>query len=100
VQVSENIREASDAVEKSTAGIALEKLWERRRTGGAIIVLAVTSVLLYQVDGYLSIDSQVFGGITLPVGLLPRDAADGHPHGVTTDGRRQVFCVRCRMTPP
>jgi len=62
---SENIREASDAVEKSTAGIALEKLWERRRTGGAIIVLAVTSVLLYQVDGYLSIDSQVFGGITL-----------------------------------
>jgi len=30
------------------------------------IVLAVTSVLLlYQVDGYLSIDSQVFGGITL-----------------------------------
>lgn len=61
----ENIREASDAVEKSTAEIALEKVWERRRTAGAIVVLAITSVLLYQVDGYLSIDSQVFGGITI-----------------------------------
>lgn len=61
----ESIREASDAVEKSTIGIALEKFVERWRTVGAILVLAVTSILLYQVDGYLSIDSQVFGGITL-----------------------------------
>lgn len=61
----ENIREASDAVERSTTGVALEKIVERWRTVGAILVLAVTSVLLYQVDGYLSIDSQVFGGITL-----------------------------------
>lgn len=61
----ENIRKASDAVEKSTAGIAVEKVWERRRTGSAIVVLAIASVLLYQLDGYLSIDSQVFGGITI-----------------------------------
>ncbi len=61
----ENIREASDAVEKSTAAITVEKIVERWRTVGAIVVLAVTSVLLYQIDGYLSIDSQVFGGITL-----------------------------------
>ncbi|QSW99274.1 hypothetical protein [Haloterrigena alkaliphila] len=61
----ENIREASDAVEKSTAGIILEKIWERWRTVGAIVVLAVTTVLLYRVDGYLSIDTQVFGGITI-----------------------------------
>ncbi|AGB33322.1 hypothetical protein C488_17209 [Natrinema pellirubrum DSM 15624] len=61
----ENIRKASDAVEKSTAGIAVEKTIERWRTLGAIVVLAITSVLLYQIDGYLSIDSQVFGGITL-----------------------------------
>lgn len=61
----ENIREASDVVEKSTTGIVLEKVVERWRTVGAIVVLAVTSLLLYQVDGYLSIDSQVFGGITL-----------------------------------
>ncbi|AHG01993.1 hypothetical protein HALLA_01455 (plasmid) [Halostagnicola larsenii XH-48] len=61
----ENIREASDAVEKSTTGIVLEKVVERWRTASAIVMLAVTSVLLYQVDGYLSIDSQVFGGITL-----------------------------------
>ncbi|OAQ53417.1 hypothetical protein HTG_08025 [Natrinema mahii] len=61
----ENIRKASDAVEKSTAGIAVEKTVERWRTLGAVLVLAITSVLLYQIDGYLSIDSQVFGGITL-----------------------------------
>ncbi|WP_049941711.1 hypothetical protein [Haloterrigena turkmenica] len=61
----ENIREASDAVEKSTAAVTVEKVWERWRTAGAIVVLAVTSVLLYRIDGYLSIDSQVFGGITL-----------------------------------
>lgn len=61
----ENIREASDAVEKSTIGVTLEKVVERWQTVGTIVVLAVTSVLLYQVDGYLSIDSQVFGGITL-----------------------------------
>ncbi|WP_339103180.1 hypothetical protein [Haloterrigena salinisoli] len=61
----ENIREASDAVEKSTAAVTVEKIWERWRTASAIVVLAVTSVLLYQIDGYLSIDSQVFGGITI-----------------------------------
>ncbi|WP_254762782.1 hypothetical protein [Natrinema marinum] len=61
----ENIRRASDAVEKSTTSIALEKILERWRTVGAIVVLAVTSVLLYQVDNYLSIDVQVFGGITI-----------------------------------
>lgn len=61
----ENIREASDAVEQSTLSITVEKIYERWRTGGAILVLAVTSVLLYRVDGYLSIDSQVFAGITL-----------------------------------
>lgn len=61
----ENIRKASDAVEKSTAGIAIEKTVERWRTLGAILVLAVTSVLLYQIDGYLSMDTQMFGGITL-----------------------------------
>ncbi|SFS87159.1 hypothetical protein [Halostagnicola kamekurae] len=61
----ENIREASDAVEKSAPGIVLEKVAERWRTVGAIVMLAVTSVLLYWIDGYLSIDSQVFGGITL-----------------------------------
>ncbi|WP_226005128.1 hypothetical protein [Natrinema salinisoli] len=61
----ENIREASDAVEQSTLSITVEKIYERWRTGGAILVLAVTSVLLYRVDGHLSIDSQVFAGITL-----------------------------------
>lgn len=61
----ENIRKASDAVEKSTAGIAVEKTIERWRTLGAILVLAITSVLLYQIDGYLSMDTQMFGGITL-----------------------------------
>ncbi|WP_226482508.1 hypothetical protein [Natrinema amylolyticum] len=60
----ENIREASDAVEKSTAAVTMEKIWERQRTVGSIVVLAVTSVLLYRVDGYLSLDSQVFAGIT------------------------------------
>lgn len=61
----ENIREASDAVEKSSTSIAIEKVRERWRTAGSIVVLAVTSVLLFRVDGYLSIDSQVFGGITI-----------------------------------
>ncbi|WP_222920232.1 hypothetical protein [Natrinema sp. SYSU A 869] len=61
----ENIREASDTVEKSGAAVTIEKVRERWRTAGAIVVLAVTSVLLYRVDGYLSIDSQVFAGITL-----------------------------------
>lgn len=61
----ENIREASDAVEKSTPELVVEQVWERRRTAGAILVLAVTSIMLYQVDGYLSVDSQVFGGITI-----------------------------------
>ena len=61
----ENIREASDAVEKSTMAVTLEKIVERWRTAGAIVVLAVASVLLYQIDGYLSIDSQVFGGIAI-----------------------------------
>ncbi|MDF9747515.1 hypothetical protein [Natrinema salsiterrestre] len=61
----ENIREASDAVEQSTLSITVEKIYERWRTGGAILVLAITSVLLYRVDGYLSVDSQVFAGITL-----------------------------------
>lgn len=61
----ENIREASDAVEKSTLAITVEKTVERWRTVAAIVVLAVASVMLYQMDGYLSIDSQVFGGITI-----------------------------------
>lgn len=61
----ENIREASEAVEKSPTMIAIEKTYERWRTVGAIVVLAITSVLLYRVDGYLSIDSQVFGGVTI-----------------------------------
>lgn len=45
--------------------VTLEKLQERWRTAGSIFVLAVTSVLLYRIDGYLSIDSQVFAGITI-----------------------------------
>ncbi|WP_408959733.1 hypothetical protein [Natrinema sp. 74] len=61
----ENIREASDAVEKSTLAITVEKTVERWRTVSSIIVLAATSVMLYRMDGYLSIDSQVFGGITI-----------------------------------
>ena len=61
----QNIREASDAVEKSTAQVALEKVWERWRFAGSILVLAITSVLLYRLDGYLSLDSQVFGGIAI-----------------------------------
>jgi hypothetical protein len=61
----ENIREASDAVEKSTLSVTVEKVQERWRTVGAILVLAVTSVLLYRVDGYLSVDSQVFAGISI-----------------------------------
>ncbi|WP_226040151.1 hypothetical protein [Natrinema sp. DC36] len=61
----ENIRKASDAVEKSTAQITVEKIVERWRTVGSIVVLAVASVMLYRMDGYLSIDSQVFGGITI-----------------------------------
>lgn len=60
----ENIREASDAVEQSTTSIVFEKVRERWRIAGAVIVLAVTSVLLFRVDGYLSIDTQVFAGIT------------------------------------
>ncbi|MFC6719287.1 hypothetical protein ACFQGT_03225 [Natrialbaceae archaeon GCM10025810] len=60
----ENIREASDAVEKSTAAVTAEKVRERWRTVGAIVVLAITSVLLVRVDGYLSIDAQVFAGIS------------------------------------
>lgn len=60
----QNIREASDAVEKSTASVTIEKVRERWRTVGSIVVLAVTSALLYSVDGYLSLDSQVFAGIT------------------------------------
>ncbi len=61
----ENIREASDAVEKSTAEITVEKTLERWRTVGTIVVLIVASVLLVRVDGYLSIDAQVFGGIAI-----------------------------------
>ncbi|PCR92156.1 hypothetical protein [Natrinema ejinorense] len=61
----ENIREASDAVEKSPIAVTVEKVRERWRTASAILVLAVTSVLLFRVDGYLSIDTQVFAGITL-----------------------------------
>lgn len=61
----ENIREASDAVEKSPIAVIVEKIAERWRTASAIIVLAITSVMLYRVDGYLSIDSQVFGGATI-----------------------------------
>lgn len=61
----EDIREASDAVEKSAIAVTVEKVRERWRTAGSIVVLAVTSVLLYRVDGYLSVDSQVFAGITI-----------------------------------
>ncbi|MDS0478636.1 hypothetical protein [Natrinema sp. 1APR25-10V2] len=61
----ENIREASDAVEKSTTEITLEKAVERWRTVGTIAVLVAASVLLVRVDGYLSIDAQVFGGIAI-----------------------------------
>ncbi|ELY64975.1 hypothetical protein [Natrinema versiforme] len=61
----ENIREASDAVEQSTATIFVEKVRERWRMASAVIVLAVTTVLLFRVDGYLSIDTQVFAGITV-----------------------------------
>ncbi|WP_254527831.1 hypothetical protein [Natrinema gelatinilyticum] len=61
----EKIREASDAVEKSSAAITVEKVRERWRTASSIIVLAVTTVMLLRMDGYLSIDAQVFGGITL-----------------------------------
>lgn len=61
----ENIREASDAVEKSTASVVIEKVYERWQTVGAIVTLAVASILLYVVDGYLSIDTQVFGGISI-----------------------------------
>ncbi|WP_121744370.1 hypothetical protein [Natronorubrum halophilum] len=60
-----DIRTASDAVEKPPMSVALEKIQERWQTAGSIVVLAVTSVLLYRVDGYLSIDAQVFGGITI-----------------------------------
>lgn len=61
----EDIREASDAVEKSATSVIVENVRERWRTAGAIVVLAVTSVLLFRVDGGLSIDTQVFVGITL-----------------------------------
>lgn len=61
----ERIREASDAVEKSTPALIVEKVWERWRIAGVIVVLAVTSGLLFRLDGYLSIDTQVFAGITL-----------------------------------
>ncbi|WP_090618215.1 hypothetical protein [Natrinema salaciae] len=61
----ENIRKASDAVEKSTMEITVEKTIERWRTVGSIVVLAMASVLLVRVDGYLSIDAQVFAGITI-----------------------------------
>lgn len=65
----ERIREASDAVDQSTAGVIASKLRERWRTAGVIVVLAVTTGLLYSVDGYLSIDTQVFGGITILLAL-------------------------------
>lgn len=61
----EDIHEASDAVEQSATSVTVEKVRERWRTAGAIVVLAVTSVLLFRVDGRLSLDTQVFAGITL-----------------------------------
>ncbi|WP_221621730.1 hypothetical protein [Halocatena pleomorpha] len=45
--------------------VTVETVRERWRTAGAIAVLAVTSVLLFRVDGGRSIDTQVFAGITL-----------------------------------
>ncbi|UPM44260.1 hypothetical protein [Halocatena salina] len=61
----EDIHEASDSVEQSTMSVTIGNVRERWRTAGAIVVLAATSVLLFRVDGGLSIDTQVFAGITL-----------------------------------
>ncbi|RRJ30129.1 hypothetical protein EIK79_11145 [Halocatena pleomorpha] len=61
----EDIHEALDSVEQSTMSVTVETVRERWRTAGAIAVLAVTSVLLFRVDGGRSIDTQVFAGITL-----------------------------------
>lgn len=61
----ERIREASDAVEKSTMAVVAEKVYERWQTAGAVVVLALTTVALYYIDGGLSLDAQIFGGITV-----------------------------------
>lgn len=61
----EDIRETPEAVEKSAIAVTVGKVRERWRTAGSIVVLTITSVLLYRVDGYLSFDSQVFAGITV-----------------------------------
>lgn len=61
----ERIREASDEVQKSTAAIVLEKVRDRWQTVAGIVVLIVTSFLLYRVDEGLSMDAQIFGIISI-----------------------------------
>lgn len=63
----ERIRDASEAVEKSTPSIIVEKVRERWQIAGAIIVLGITSGLLFLVDGRISTDVLIFSLLT---GLL------------------------------
>lgn len=64
----EDIREASAAVEKSTAQVVVEKVLGRLQILVSIVVLSITTYLLYLVDGGLSTDAWIFAG--LAVGLL------------------------------
>lgn len=61
----EGIREASDAVQKSTAQIVAEKTVERWQMVGAVVVLALTSYFLYRLDGTLTTDAIVFTGLSV-----------------------------------
>lgn len=60
----EQVRQASDAVEQSTGKLIAENLVERWQFVGAIVVLVITSALLYLVDEGMSMDATIFAGLT------------------------------------
>lgn len=61
----EQIREASDAVQKSTLEIVVEKVTERWMFVMAILVVALTSYLLFRIDGEITMDVWIFGLLSL-----------------------------------
>lgn len=60
----EAVREV-DVPEKSTPRVVIEQILRRWKIVGAIVVLAVTSVLLQYMDSGITVDVFIFRGLTI-----------------------------------